>query len=67
MSLTRYIHCSFLLHGSAARGHHQATLVTWGDHCTVHFVLSILRHVVDVVVVVNLFRRIFSLIVLAVI
>jgi hypothetical protein len=39
-------------------GHHQATLVIWGDHCTVHLALSILRHIV--VVVVNLLRRIFS-------
>jgi hypothetical protein len=47
-------------------GHHQATLIIWGDHCTVHFDLSTLRHivivvvVVVVVVVVNLLRRIFS-------
>jgi hypothetical protein len=39
----------------------------WGDHCTVHFVLSTLRHIVVVVVVivavsvvVNLLRGIFS-------
>jgi hypothetical protein len=45
----------------------QATLIIWGDHCTVHFVLSTLRHIVVVVVVVvvvivvvNLLRRIFS-------
>jgi hypothetical protein len=45
-------------------GHHQATLIIWGDHCAVHFVLSTLRHivvvVVVVVVVVNLLCRIFS-------
>jgi hypothetical protein len=47
-------------------GHHQATFI-WGDHCTVHFVLSAFRHivvaaavVVVVVVVVNLLRMIFS-------
>jgi hypothetical protein len=40
-------------------GHHQATVIIWGDHCTVHCVLSTLRHV-DVVVVVNMLRRIFS-------
>jgi hypothetical protein len=51
-----YIRCScymFLPH----MGHHQATFIIWGDHCTVHFVLSNLRHIV---VVVNLLRRIFS-------
>jgi hypothetical protein len=46
-------------------GHHQAILIIWGDHCTLRFVLSILRHVVDVIVVivnvvVNLLRGIFS-------
>jgi hypothetical protein len=50
-------------------GHHQGTLIIRGDHCTVHFVLSTLRHVVVVVivvvvvvvvVVVNLLRNIFS-------
>jgi hypothetical protein len=44
--------------------HHQTTIIIWVDHCTVHFVLSTLRHiivvVVVVVVVVNLLRRIFS-------
>jgi hypothetical protein len=29
-------------------GHHQATLIIWGDHCTVYFVLSTLMHVVVV-------------------
>jgi hypothetical protein len=33
-------------------GHHQATLIIWGDHCTVHFVLITLRHIIVVVVVV---------------
>jgi hypothetical protein len=33
-------------------GHHQATVIIWGDHCTVHLVLSTLKHVVVVVVVV---------------
>jgi hypothetical protein len=44
-------------------GHHQATLIIWGDRCTVHFVFITIRHivvVVVVVVVVNLLRRIFS-------
>jgi hypothetical protein len=40
-------------------GHHQATVIIWVDHCTVHFVLSTVRNIV-VVVVVNLLRRIFS-------
>jgi hypothetical protein len=43
--------------------YHQAALIIFGDHCTVHFVLSTLRHIVIsvvVVVVVNLLRRIFS-------
>jgi hypothetical protein len=39
-------------------GHHQTTLIIWGDHCTVHFVLSTLRLIV--IVVVNLLRSIFS-------
>jgi hypothetical protein len=34
-------------------GHLQATLFIWGDHCTVHFVLNILRH--------NFFRLNYSL------
>jgi hypothetical protein len=33
-------------------GHHQATLIIWGDHWTVHFVLSTLNHIVVFVVVV---------------
>jgi hypothetical protein len=53
-------------------GHHQARLIIWGDHCTVHSVLSTLRYIVVVVVVVvvvaaaaavvivNLLRRIIS-------
>jgi hypothetical protein len=42
-------------------GHHQGTLIIWGDHCTVHFVLSTLGHIVVVfVAVVTLLRRIFS-------
>jgi hypothetical protein len=36
-------------------GLHQATLLTWGDHCTVHFVFCTCRHIV----VVNLFYRMF--------
>jgi hypothetical protein len=35
-------------------GHHQETLIIWGDHWTLHFVLSTVRHIV-----VNLVRRIF--------
>jgi small-conductance mechanosensitive channel len=31
---------------------HQEILIIWGDHYTLHFVLSILRHIVVVVVVV---------------
>jgi hypothetical protein len=32
-----YVCSSLLLHVSAEHmGHHQATLITWGDHCTVH-------------------------------
>jgi hypothetical protein len=31
---------------------HQATLIIWGEHCTVHFVLSTLRHIVVAVVFV---------------
>jgi hypothetical protein len=27
-------------------GHHQVTLIIWGDYYTVHFVLSILGHIV---------------------
>jgi hypothetical protein len=38
-------------------GHHQATLINWGDHCNVHFALSALRHIVAVV---NLLPRILS-------
>jgi hypothetical protein len=53
-----------LLHVSATHGSHQTTLIIWGDHCTVLFVLGALGHivvvVVVVVVVVNLLRRIFS-------
>jgi hypothetical protein len=48
-------------------GHHEATLTIWGDHCTVHFVLNTLKHiivvavvVVVVVVVVDLHHTIFS-------
>jgi hypothetical protein len=45
-------------------GHHQANLIIWGGHCTVHFVLSTLRHIVVIVVVVivivaNFLRKIF--------
>jgi hypothetical protein len=38
-------------------GHHQATLTAWGDHCTIYFVFCTYRHIV--VIVVNLFYRIF--------
>jgi hypothetical protein len=59
-----YIRCSCYMFRPHV-GHHQATLIIWGDHCTalhctVHFVLSTLRHISVVVVVVNLLRRIFS-------
>jgi hypothetical protein len=36
-------------------GHHQATRIIWGDHCTVHFVLSTL----GTLLFVNLLCRIF--------
>jgi hypothetical protein len=56
-----YIRCHYYIF-RPHMGHHQATLIIWGNHCTVHFVISTLRHVVVVVVVVvvNLLRRIFS-------
>jgi hypothetical protein len=38
-------------------GHHQATLIAWGDHCTVRFVFCTYRHIV--VIAVNLVYRIF--------
>jgi hypothetical protein len=44
-------------------GHHEATLSIWGDHYTVHFVLSAFRHIVVavvVVVVVNFLCMTFS-------
>jgi hypothetical protein len=62
MSLTTYIRYSCYIFQPHI-GHHQATIIILGDHCTVHSVLSTLRHivvVVVVVVVVNLLRRIFS-------
>jgi hypothetical protein len=37
--------------------HQQATFIVWGDHCTIHFVLSTLGHIV---LVANLLHRIFS-------
>jgi hypothetical protein len=63
-----YIHCSCYMFPTYM-GHYQATLIIWENHCTVHFVLSTLRHIVVVVVVgvvvfvfvfVNLLRKIFS-------
>jgi hypothetical protein len=60
-----YIRCSCYMF-RPHMDHHQATLIICGDHCTVHVVLSILRHIVVVVVVVvvtvvlNLLCRIFS-------
>jgi hypothetical protein len=51
-----YIRCScymFRLH----MGYHQATLIIWGDHCTVHFVFCAYMHIV--VIAVNLLYRIF--------
>jgi hypothetical protein len=56
MSLTMYIHCLYYMF-RPHMGHHQATLIVWGDHCTVHFDLSTLSHIA---VVVNLLRRTFS-------
>jgi hypothetical protein len=47
-----YIRCSCCYMFRPHMGHHQATLIIWEDHCTVHFVHSTLRHIVVVVVVV---------------
>jgi hypothetical protein len=54
-----YIRCSCYMFRPYV-GHHQATLIVWGNHCTVHFVLSTLRHIIVVVIVVNFLGRIFS-------
>jgi hypothetical protein len=47
-----YSLCSCCYMFRSHMGHRQATLIIWEDHCTVHFVLSTLRHIVVVVVVV---------------
>jgi hypothetical protein len=58
MSLTMYIRYHCYMFRPHIRNH-QAKLIIWGDHCTAHFLLSTLRHIVVVVVVVNLLRRVF--------
>jgi hypothetical protein len=59
---TFVVHCCYMFRPHI--GHHQTTLIICGDHCTVHFVLRTLRHIVVVVVVVvivvNLLHRVFS-------
>jgi hypothetical protein len=46
-----------LLHVSATHGPSSGNIYYWGDHCTGHFVVCALRHIV--VFVVNLFPRIY--------
>jgi hypothetical protein len=54
MSLKMHIHCSCCMF-RPHMGHHKATVIIWGDYCTVYFVLSTIRHIA----VINFLRRIF--------
>jgi hypothetical protein len=57
MSLTVFIRCHCYMF-RPHMGHHKGTLIIWGDHCTVHFVLSTHSYIGFVVVII-LLRRIF--------
>jgi hypothetical protein len=56
LNVINCVHLMSLLHVSATHGPSSGNIYYLGNHCTVHFVLSIIRHIV----VVNLLCRIFS-------